>query len=365
MITFKRDRFFGVIFLMAFFVNISFSQFRSDVDYEKRFDNSKDYWSLTFTSSYLWACSDKGVIRMDNEEMEYYCLDTNSKGLLSDYLSSAESTQKINPYFEILPTNTEDVWISYYHTNLLLKISKGEIFRYQMDGHGERLISFVTNNETTYFLSEEKSIGDSTRNRIYLDDGDGLKTISEFKTRFPLTWNSLFLYNKELYYSETENGEFGGIYFYSIYKINPKGKTLFFKTPDNDLTYSMSKVKIFGKNIFFIDGKGFFCTIDENANLQKTQIETGHPHSFDDKGIITDETLIYKYHNNIRILSLRSLQKKDFNITERDSSQCPTILYDFFLSRDNFLYSILVPDYDRGGIGNNCPRCIVKISKLD
>jgi len=365
--SFKNKTIIFLIFLL--FASKSFAQFFSSENYEDRFD-SNVYDNITFTKEYLWATNYSGLLRMNNEVTEYFCLDTNSRGSIMNYTWNDNrknyfpytDSQKIFNEFEILPSNTDDVWISFFSTNTIIKIKDNLVFNYKMLKNEERLISSIFRKEHSYFHTAINKLGDSSINYIYYDDGKDLKLKYYFKTIYELKENTLFLFNNNLYFSEFEADKKPGVHYLTIYRIDSSGKKSFLRLENSNFRFDEKAVKVYEDNIYIFCEKGELFKIDTNANIHFVTkiLESKFLDNYN--FFVIKSNLIFCSERKLKILNLCTFEQKTIDVISNEKN-CTKYIEKFFLSPDNYIYCIIRTEDDNLEKFENCPWDNIRIIK--
>ena len=339
---------FSYIFIyFLIFIYTANAQFKSDTSLENIF--SKNIMeNISFTNDYIWAGGFEGLIRISNENIVYYLLDTNSTGELSDYIWDGNLSgympnteiPKLNYNFELLQSNTEFIWINYKYSNKLLKLFNNNITRYQFTNKKERLTNSLIGKKYSYFQSSFYTPGDSCINNIYSDNGNKFILDFSFKTKYPLRQNSLFLFNGELFFSESDDNNHTNNHYFNIYKIDSSGKKLFLSFPDDNYQILGAKIISDNSKFYFMKLNGKLFIVDNNKNIDSTKIKLGRIKLHRDCFYIINNNLLYCVNDTLKYLDMDSLNEYSFKAVPNDDTQ-HYYIDKFFISNDNYIYCLI------------------------
>lgn len=330
--TLKKLNLIYLLFFLLFAKGEIYCQILSNEEIEKLFYNDR-LFDLSFTDNYIWAFSIKGLVRISNNEKNYYKIDTNSTGTLSSCLFKGDSTG-FNYHYSILPACNKDVWIYYYNCNTLLKINDDSINNYRTRNSNERLRSyFVGKDGIPWFHFSEKDLKDSIINYVYSYENKKLILHYTF-----ITWSAgeseIFFLNSKPYIAEHEY--VNNIHYYSIYKLDSINRILVNRFIDSDQALSYSSHYVNNDTLFVLSANGELYSIDQNGNLFKYVIKLKR--TFPQyKFYIIDNWLIVPSQNKIvKVNILNGKEKYSEDLTKCDS--CERYLNQLYLYKNKYIY---------------------------
>ncbi|MFA5404713.1 MAG: hypothetical protein WC358_07245 [Ignavibacteria bacterium] len=339
MIKYKSVKYFELFFIIFFINGISFSQYNTNKDIENLFGDSFMH-NLSFTNESFWAFPSKGLMRINNKETRYYKLDTNSSGILSNFLSNGD-TNGLNYFLTLFPACYEDVWIGFYATDYLLRIHNDTIYNYKLniEGKKKRFMSYFVDKDSIpwfHFKVDGYNNGDSIINYVYCYKNNSFQLKYSFNTKFFGNPDFFILNNRPMMKTvEAVNS----IFYLSLYELNSTGNRLLFRVGDKENGFTSSRFDINNDTLYLLTTEGELYSIDANANIFKFsfKLERYIPAN---KFFIYNGKMIYKSIKNIIKIDLKNGDK----IFSEDLSQCDSCkryIWDMFLSRDNYIYCTL------------------------
>lgn len=330
------------------------------------------------SDSSVWLVTDKGLIRYQNDSLNYYFIDTNDNKMDLELKETIYNGDKSLKQYEILDdydsykqllVSEKQVYLLYSNSKknrlYIIKIENELVNTYKLNiDSSNHITSAFINNGHLYAIIKKISDNKLIEKSIYLFEDLKLNKKILISKLPSVNVSKIIPYNNQFYMlakDEIRNDSILKFYF-SIYILSSQ-ENILLKRYDNDSSdFMFWNYYQEGRNIYFMNFKGTLRKFDLETYNDSLLCELNEELTVSVPFFIKDTELYYTKGGLIQnTINLNDNTKKQFNLDEK--KECPYYITDYLvLQQKNEVYYLCALWDDKKECKDNVLKCF-KIKK--